>query len=164
MVRLFHNTHTFPLINSLYLLHYCITPWYDYIKQQSISQSTHTVKYSLYASKEYMFKDICTESINIIYVQLYANYYVKQRHISIISFHIAPAPNNWFSTLLLVQSFQRVSEERERSTSDISSSSLRRLGLRSGLKRRLSGVVVCASPRGSVIILPLMGLKMRLCA
>lgn len=42
-----------------------------------------------------MLKHVCTESINIIYVQLYANYYVKQilsNIISLIPFHIAPAP------------------------------------------------------------------------
>lgn len=60
------------------------------------SKYTYSKIHCLYASKKEYVKDICTESINIIYVQLYANCFVKQRHISIISFHIAPAPNNDF--------------------------------------------------------------------
>lgn len=68
------------------------------INNSLFSKYTYSKIHCLYASKkEYMLKDICTESINIIYVQLYANYYVKQilsNIISIISFHIAPAPNN----------------------------------------------------------------------
>lgn len=64
------------------------------INNSLFSNNTYSKIHCFYASKEYMLKHVCTESINIIYVQLYANYYVKQilSNISLISFRIAPAP------------------------------------------------------------------------
>lgn len=65
------------------------------INNSLFSNNRYSKIHCFYASKEYMLKHVCTESINIIYVQLYANYYVKQilsNIISLIPFHIAPAP------------------------------------------------------------------------
>lgn len=56
------------------------------INNSLFSNNTYSKIHCLYASKEYMLKHVCTESINIIYVQLYANYYVKQILSNIIRF------------------------------------------------------------------------------
>lgn len=131
------------------------------INNSLFSKYTYSKIHCLYASKkEYMLKDICTESINRIYVQLYANYYVKQilsNIISIISFHIAPAPNNdsppCKTSCCSSNHFQESLKKGAHQTG-WASSSPRRFHLHSDLKEAVWSM---CKTRGSVIILPLMG-------
>lgn len=136
------------------------------INNSLFSKYTYSKIHCLYASKkEYMLKDICTESINIIYVQLYANYYVKQilsNIISIISFHIAPAPNNdsppcktsCCSSNHSQESLKKERKKERAHQTGWASYSPRRFHLHSVLKEAVWSM---CKTRGSVIILPLMG-------